>query len=127
MGLRRILGAVAAVVLIALPALAADLTGQWKAEFDTPIGVQKYTYEFKVDGDKLTGTASAEVMGEKRTVELKEGKIAGDQISFVEMLDMQGQQIRIDYKGQVVGDEIKLTRNVGDFGTEQLVAKRVKP
>jgi len=127
MGLRRILGAVAAVVLIALPALAADLTGQWKAEFDTPIGVQKYTYEFKVDGEKLTGPASAEVMGEKRTVELKEGKIAGDQISFVEMLDMQGQQIRIDYKGQVVGDEIKLTRNVGDFGTEQLVAKRVKP
>ena len=30
---------------------AADVTGVWKAEFDTQIGVQKYTYTLKQDGD----------------------------------------------------------------------------
>jgi hypothetical protein len=33
---------------------------------------------------------------------------------------------RIEYTGQLAGDEIKLTRKVGDFATEELVAKRVK-
>ncbi len=42
---------------LALTAWAADLTGQWTATFNTQIGEQHYTYSFKVDGEKLTGTA----------------------------------------------------------------------
>lgn len=30
------------------------------------------------------------------------------------------------YAGTIVGDEIKFTRKVGDFATEELVAKRKK-
>ena len=52
--------------------------------------------------------------------------INGDDITFVEMLDFQGQSIRIVYKGKISGDEIKFTRNVADFATEDLVAKRAK-
>jgi enterochelin esterase-like enzyme len=36
---------------------AADVTGVWTAEFDTQIGVQKYTYTLKQDGDRVTGKA----------------------------------------------------------------------
>ena len=43
---------------------AADVTGVWKAEFDTQIGVQKYTFTFKQDGG-LTGKASSEAGDEK--------------------------------------------------------------
>jgi len=53
--------------------------------------------------------------------------LVGDQISFVEMLDFQGNSVRIEYKGTVKGDEIAFTRNVGEFATEQIVARRVKP
>ena len=42
-------------------------------------------------------------------------------------LEFDGQQIRIDYHGKVTGDEMKLIRQVGDFATEDVVAKRVKP
>ena len=42
------------------------------------------------------------------------------------MLDFQGSAIRIEYSGVIAGDEIKFTRKVGDFATEELVAKRVK-
>ena len=56
----------------------------------------------------------------------KDVKVSGDDISFAEPLNFDGQEIRIDYKGKVSGDEMKLTRQVGDFATEELVAKRVK-
>ena len=58
-----LLGAVATVT-------GADITGKWRAEFDTQIGRQKYLYDFKAEGDKITGKANAEVSGEKRDVEL---------------------------------------------------------
>jgi hypothetical protein len=65
-------------------------------------------------------------MGQKGDVELKEGKATGDDIAFVEALDFQGNAMSITYTGKVAGDEIKFTRKVGDFATEEFVAKRVK-
>ncbi len=105
------------------PAQAADVTGTWKAEFDTQIGLQKYTYMLKQEGSAVTGTASSEVEGEKRQVELKEGKLDGDTITFVETFSFQDNEIRIEYKGTVSGDQIRFTRKVGEFATEDLVAQ----
>ena len=105
---------------------AADVTGKWTAEFDTQIGVQKYTYEFKVDGTKLTGKAIGKRGDSEAAVEIQEGKVNGDEISFVEMLKFGDQDLRIEYKGKVSGDEIKFTRKVGDVATEEFVAKRAK-
>jgi len=103
-------------------ALAADFNGKWSAEFDTQIGVQKYTYEFHVDGATLTGKA----INERGESAIQEGKIDGDNISFVEPLNIQGNDLRITYTGKINGDEIKFSRKVGDFATEELTAKRVK-
>jgi hypothetical protein len=107
---------------MAVSALAADISGQWTATFNTQIGEQHYTYTFKVDGDKLTGTAK----NDNGTTEITNGTINGDDVSFVENLSMMGNTITITYTGKISGDEIKFTRKVGDFGTEELVAKRVK-
>jgi len=41
-------------------------------------------------------------------------------------MNFQGMDIRIEYSGKINGDEMKLTRKVGEFATEELVAKRVK-
>lgn len=101
---------------------AADVSGKWTASFETQIGVQNYTYEFKVDGEKLTGTAKSQ-FGQGPILE---GSVKGDDITFVENLDFNGQQVRITYKGKISGDEIKFNRQVGEFASEDLVAKRVK-
>jgi hypothetical protein len=114
------------VVLGALPALAADLAGKWTTEFDTQVGPQKYTFDLKVDGEKVTGKAFFERMGQKGEADLLEGKLVGDQVSFAETFDAMGSTVRIDYKGTLKGDEIAFTRKVGDFGTEQFVARRAK-
>jgi hypothetical protein len=102
--------------------IGADITGMWKASFDTQIGVQNYTYTFKQDGTKLTGNAKSD----NGDVQITEGVVNGDEVSFVENLNFQGMDLRIVYKGKVSGDEIRFTRNILDMFMEDLVAKRVK-
>jgi hypothetical protein len=122
---RFALVALAVVLFLATPpAWAADVTGKWTASFDTQVGQQKYTFDLKAEGEKLTGKASFERMGQKGEAELIEGKVAGDEVSFVETMDAMGTTVRIEYKGKLKGDEISFTRKVGDFATEQFVATR---
>ena len=119
---------IAFLALAALPPslFAADVTGTWKSEFDSRIGHQNYTFTFKQDGPKLTGKANSEAGDRKREAELKEGKVDGNAISFVETLKIQDREIPITYTGQVStnGDEIKFTREVGEFGKTEIVARR---
>ena len=102
--------------------LAADASGKWTTTISTQIGEQAYTYDFKVEGEKLTGKAKSQ-FGD---IEITEGKVKGDEITFVENVSFDGNAIRIEYKGKVAGDEIKFTRKVGEFATEEFVAKRAK-
>ena len=85
---------------------------------------RRYTFTLRQDGTKVTGNASAEGNGGKRDSELKEGKIEGDTVTFVEPLSIQGNDVRITYTGKVSDNEIKFTRQAGDFGATEAVAKR---
>ena len=110
-----------AALLLCSSARAADVSGTWTAEFDTQVGKQNYTYVLKVSGSQLTGKAKS-ANGE---TELKDGKVEGDAITFVEMLKIQGMELKVTYMGKVVSaDEIKFTRDVAGMVQEQLVAKR---
>jgi hypothetical protein len=118
--------ATAAIVMLApglVPSLrGADITGTWTASFDTQVGMQNYTYTFKVEGAKLTGTAKSD----NGTVQITDGTVNGDDVGFVENLNFQGMDLRIVYKGKVSGDQIKFTRVVADMFNEELTAKRAK-
>ena len=117
-----------AVPMMALCALisvaaAADISGRWTANFDTQIGEQKYTYEFQVKGSQLTGTAASE----NGKSEIKNGKVEGDTVTFLESLNFQGMPLEITYTGKIVSDDqIDFTRNVAGIATEKLVARRAK-
>jgi hypothetical protein len=116
--------AMAALTATGGRAAATDISGTWTASFDTQIGRQNYTYDFTVKDSTLTGKAKSD-NGETA---LTDGKVEGDTVSFVEMLNFQGMEIRIVYTGKITSaDEIKFTRQVADFATEELVATRVKP
>ena len=121
---RHVLAVVTLLLLGIARVFAADITGTWKASFETQIGQQNYTYEFVVKGTTLTGKIQSEMGG---SADLLDGKVEGDKISFVEIFKYQGMEIRISYAGQVTSaDEIKFTRQVAEFATEEVVAKRVK-
>ena len=119
-----LLGLLAVLICgVVIAAQSPDITGKWNASFETQIGTQTYTYDFAVKDGVLTGTAKSN-LGESV---LSEGKVTGDAVTFVEMLKFDGNDIRIDYKGKIVSaDEIRFTRQVGEFATEELVAKRAK-
>ena len=101
--------------LFALAALAADVTGTWKGAIETPNGSRDVTMNLKADGSKLTGTIS----GRQGDVEIQDGKIDGDNISF----SMVRGDFKIEYKGKVAGNEIKFDISFGER-TIQMVAKK---
>lgn len=119
---RKVFLATLIAVLSCTMAFAASVEGKWKATFDTQMGTQNYTYEFHLDGNKLTGTAT----NDRGATPITEGKLDGDTITFVEPLSFNGNDIRIEYTGKIDGDQIKFTRKVGEFATENLVAERSK-
>ena len=105
---------------------AADVTGKWTAEFDSPIGRMNYTYDLKSEGDRVAGLAVRQLDGRTDEIELIEGKLNGDTVSFVEVRKLQDRDLRIEYTGKLVGDRIQFTRKVGDFATMKVVAQRVR-
>ncbi len=101
--------ALLALLSLSAAAFAADVTGKWTAEVQGRGGVQTQTFNFKVDGAKLTGTVSTQ-MGE---LPIDEGKIDGDNISFQQSISMGGMDLTLKYTGVVKGDTIEMKRDAG--------------
>ncbi len=122
MTFRRViaLGTALALALITAVAWAAGATGKWTATFNTQVGEQKYTWDLTASGSKLTG----KYISTNGNGEIVDGRIEGDDLSWVEMLKFQDMDLRIVYKAKLSGDELKISRNVADIATEEGVAKR---
>ncbi|SPE41285.1 conserved exported hypothetical protein [Candidatus Sulfopaludibacter sp. SbA3] len=106
----RIVLLTALLGILASVALAADVTGKWTADVPGRGGnTTPNTFVFKVDGAKLTGTVDG---GRGGAVEIADGKVDGDSISFSMTRNFGGQDVKISYKGKVSGNEIKFTRTI---------------
>ncbi len=106
----RIVLLTALLGIFALAAAAADVTGKWTAEVPGRGGnTATNTFVFKVDGAKLTGTVDG---GRGGAVEIADGKVDGDNVSFSMVRNFGGQDVKISYKGKVSGSEIKFTRTI---------------
>jgi len=111
------------VALFATLALAADVTGTWKAQVPGREGnPMEMTFTFKVEGETLTGTIS-NPMGE---TPISNGKTSGDDLSFTVVMNFGGNEVKINYKGKVSGNEIKFTsQREGSDRVREFVAKKV--
>jgi len=114
-----------ALALVGTVRAGEKVAGKWKGQFDSQIGLQKYTYEFKVAGTNLTGSATGEREMGTNTVAITEGTVSTNGIFFVEPLKFGDNELRIEYTGKIAGDEIKFHRKVGDVAEEDFTAKRV--
>jgi hypothetical protein len=112
------------IFVLLLTASAADVSGTWKAALETPNGPFETSFVFKADGEKLTGATSNRFM---QDAPISEGKVDGDTISFVVTGSFNGNDVKVNYKGKVAGDEIKLTVEIAARdGTLEMTAKRAK-
>jgi hypothetical protein len=113
-----------AVLFLALgsvTALAADFNGKWTAQVDSPRGTMTLTFNFHVDGSALTGTVSTR----RGDMDIQNGKVDGDNISFDQVMNFNGNDFKISYTGKADGpDSIKFTRQAGDRPAQEFTAKR---
>jgi enterochelin esterase-like enzyme len=106
---------------------AAELNGRWTAAFDIQPGRQSRLHNLMADGGKVSSRATGDITdGNRHTAEIRGGTRDGDLVRLVELLEFQEDEIRIQHTGQVLGDEIRLARKVGDFSAEERVAHRQK-
>jgi hypothetical protein len=105
-------------LFLAMPALAADVDGKWTGQVAGQTGGWvELTFNFKADGDKLTGALVSE-FGERK---IEDGKIEGNKLTFT----IQTGQFPIYNRATIEGDTIHLIETInGDDLTVTL--KRVK-
>jgi len=118
--LKKIGLAVLFLALGSVSALAADFNGKWNADVTTPRGTQNITFDFHVDGATLTG----KVTTPRGDTDITNGKVDGDNISFDQVMNFNGNEFKISYTGKADGDTIKFTRQMGDRPATEFVAKR---
>jgi hypothetical protein len=106
-----------AIILLALTsAWAADVAGKWTAHIAGAQGQgdSDITLVLKVVGDKVTGTINnTQAPGE---IEIKDGKVTGDDVSFSMVRNIGGTETTVLWKGKIAGDEIKFTRTTQAAG-----------
>ncbi len=101
----------AALVCLALPAAhAADLSGVWKGTFNFNDADVPTTLNIKVTGTDVTGTVEGLPTS---PVDIHDGKVVGDLISFWVNTEYQGETYKLVFKGQIKGEQIDFA-----FGTE---------
>ncbi len=77
-------GVVSACCFIFSMAVFADLNGKWAGSITTPDGQQlPVTYTFKVDGNKLTGTAESPA----GVISVDDGHVVADSFNFKVTVD----------------------------------------
>jgi len=107
---------------LSLLALAADITGDWKADLQTPQGVVQVSYSFKQQGEALTGTWQA---AQSPIVQISDGKVTGNRVSFV--VKIEAANMVFAHDGEIDGDEIRFTmKPSGEFPGSTVTAKKVK-
>ena len=119
--MKLILSVLLVTMVFALAAPAADIAGRWKAEYEMGGNTRTTEFDFKVDGSNLTGTVTG---GRGGPAEISEGKLNGDDVSFVVVRKMQDREMKMSYKGKVSGSEIKFTVSMGPDRTFEMTAKK---
>jgi len=148
-----------AMLIVTMSAHAANLDGKWLAQITNTNGtLAERVFIFQVADGKLSGTiinlsvaqATFEQPGKPimsgmlktqqgKPLDITEGQISGEEVSFVVVGNMFGTLVRTMYTGKIHGDEIDFTAEtkipeglkspsgstVNPQPPQQLVAKRI--
>ena len=119
--MKNTMGFLGVLIFLALAgvATAGDISGKWIVTAEN-VDIEMV---FNVDGNALTGTIYNPLSGETK---IKEGKIDGDNFSFIAIRKFGQNETRILWKGLLDGDVIKFTRVFPGGGTTQIIGMRPK-
>jgi hypothetical protein len=104
---------------LAMTAQAGEIAGKWVVTAEN-VDIEM---DFKVDGNTLTGAIYNPFSGEMK---LREGKVKGDNFSFIAIRKIGQNEMRILWKGVLDGDVIRFTRVFPGGKATQLIGLRPK-
>jgi hypothetical protein len=100
---------------------AADLTGAWNATTRMPDGSRhESVLNLQVQGTKLTG----KIVSKRGIAEIANGMVDGNNVSFAVVRVGNGDELRIEFRGSVEGDTMRLRMRYRDHDPIELIAKR---
>ena len=97
----------------------AKVAGEWDGSINTPGGARPVKLVFKVDGEKLTGSAKRSSGDVPLT-----GTVKGSDISFSYTVSYNGNDLTLLFTGKVSGDSISGTVSFGGQAEDSWSAKR---
>ena len=100
-------------------AKATDVTGTWELNVESPMGSRASDAVFTQSGETLGG----KMVSARGEVPLT-GTIKGDAVTFGINVNVQGQNLQIDYTGTVTGDTMSGTVVFGSFGDGKWTGKK---
>lgn len=109
----------ALLALVSVVAFAADVDGKWVS---APMGKGgPQTFNLKSSGSTLTGTVEG---GRGGPIEITNGKVDGNNVSFEVTREMNGNSMTAKYSGTISGDTMKLTVDMGRGPREMELKKQ---
>jgi len=98
---------------------APEVTGEWSAQYVTPLGPQELTIYLQQEGPRLSGHTTSE-FGEFQV----RGTINGEDVKFSWTEVDGGKNVTISVTGKIDGDKIAGTATVGERGSGAFRAER---
>jgi hypothetical protein len=96
-----------------------DVSGTWELNVESPMGSRASDAIFTQTGETLGGK-----MVSPRGETPLTGTISGETVKFGINVNVQGQNLQIDYSGIVTGDTMSGTVVFGSFGDGKFTGKR---
>jgi hypothetical protein len=100
-------------------AKVTDVSGTWELNVESPMGSRASDAIFTQTGETLGGK-----MVSPRGETPLTGTISGETVKFGINVNVQGQNLQIDYTGTVTGDTMSGTVAFGSFGDGKFTGKR---
>lgn len=119
--MKKLLLLIATFVLGSMVALAADVTGKWVGDASAGGKGGPPTFNLKQDGSSLTGTQEG---GRGGPVNISNGKVDGDNISFEVTREFNGNSVTTKYSGTISGTTMKLTMETARGNREITLTKQ---
>ena len=96
-----------------------DVSGTWVLNVESPMGSRASDAIFTQTGETLGG----KMVSPRDEVPLS-GMVSGDTVKFGINVNVQGQNLQIDYSGTVTGDTMSGTVVFGSFGDGKWTGKK---
>ena len=99
---------------------AAQVGGGWTMTLTSPQGPMDITMTLTQSGTSFTGTMTSQVGNQ----EISDGQITGRNLTWTATLQFGGQSITLSYRGEVEGNRMSGSAELGSFGSATFTAER---